>query len=240
MIIGIPREIMHDENRVAATPATCAKYVQDGHKVLVESGAGEGAYFHDTQYAQAGATVAPDALSVYENAELILKVKEPQFNKALGRHEVDMMRPGQYLITFIHPAAPSNHEMVGKLARRGVIGMTLDGVPRISRAQSMDALTSMSTCAGYKGTIMGCNLLPRFAPQIFSAVGMIKPINMLVVGAGVGGFRLWLRENAWAQKCLPRISAPLPGSKPKALALRWLIWAYRMMRAWGKAAMPSR
>ncbi len=189
MIIGIPREIMHDEDRVAATPATCAKYIQDGHKVLVEAGAGEGAYFHDAQYAEAGATVVPDALSVFENAELILKVKEPQFNEALDRHEADMMRAGQYLITFIHPAAPANHEMVGKLARRGVIAMTLDGVPRISRAQSMDALTSMSTCAGYKGTLMGCNLLPRFAPQIFSAVGMIKPINMLVVGAGVGGLQ---------------------------------------------------
>ena len=186
MIIGIPREIMHDEDRVAATPATCAKYVQDGHKVLVEAGAGEGAYFHDEQYAQAGATVVSDALAVYESAELILKVKEPQFNTSLGRHEVDLMRPGQYLITFIHPAAPSNHEMVGNLARRGVGAMTLDGVPRITRAQSMDALTSMSTCAGYKGTIMGCNLLPRFAPQIFSAVGMIKPNHMLVVGAGVG------------------------------------------------------
>ena len=93
------------------------------------------------------------------------------------------------MITFIHPAAPANHEMVRNLAKRGVIAMTLDGVPRISRAQSMDALTSMSTCAGYKGTLMGCNLLPRFAPQIFSAVGMIKPINMLVVGVGVAGLQ---------------------------------------------------
>ena len=189
MIIGIPKEIMRGENRVSATPESCAKLIADGHKVLVESGAGEGAYFHDEQYERAGAKVVPDALAVYENAELILKVKEPLFNQKLGRHEVDMMRPGQYLITFIHPAAPANHEMVGQMARRGVISMTLDGVPRISRAQSMDALTSMSTCAGYKGTIMGCNMLPRFAPQIFSAVGMIKPINMLVVGTGVGGLQ---------------------------------------------------
>ncbi len=189
MIIGIPKEIMHDEDRVAATPATCEKYIQDGHKVLIQAGAGEGAYFHDDQYEKVGATVVPDALTVYENAELILKVKEPLFNHDLNRHEVDMMRPGQYLITFIHPAAPANHEMVGNLAKRGVIAMTLDGVPRISRAQSMDALTSMSTCAGYKGTLMGCNLLPRFAPQIFSAVGMIKPINMLVVGVGVAGLQ---------------------------------------------------
>ena len=189
MIIGIPKEIMHDEDRVAATPATCEKYVKDGHQVLVEAGAGEGAFFHDAQYEVAGARVVPDAKAVYEQAELILKVKEPLFNEKFNLHEMNMMRAGQYLITFIHPAAPANHEMVGNLAKRGVISMTLDGVPRISRAQSMDALTSMSTCAGYKGTLMGCNMLPRFAPQIFSAVGMIKPINMLVVGTGVAGLQ---------------------------------------------------
>ncbi|MGI6688601.1 MAG: NAD(P) transhydrogenase subunit alpha [Christensenellales bacterium] len=189
MIIGIPKEIMHGEDRVAATPATCEKYVKDGHQVLVETGAGEGAYFHDDQYEAAGAKIVPDALAVYENTELILKVKEPLFNQTFNRHEVDMMRAGQYLITFIHPAAPANHEMVSNMAKRGIISLTLDGVPRISRAQNMDALTSMSTCAGYKGTLMGCNLLPRFAPQIFSAVGMIKPINMLVVGVGVAGLQ---------------------------------------------------
>ena len=96
MIIGIPREIMHGEDRVAATPATCEKYVKDGHQVLVETGAGEGAYFHDDQYEKAGASVVPDALTVYEKAELILKVKEPLFNEALKRHEVDMMHAGQY------------------------------------------------------------------------------------------------------------------------------------------------
>ncbi len=189
MKIGIPKEIMHDENRVAATPETCAKYIAQGHSVAVEAGAGEGAFFHDEQYASSGAIILPDAKAVYDRSELILKVKEPQFNAKAGLHEVDMMRPGQVLITFIHPAAPSNHNMVRQLASRGITSLTLDGVPRISRAQNMDALTSMSTCAGYKGILMGCNLLPRFAPQIFSAVGMIKPINALIVGAGVGGLQ---------------------------------------------------
>ena len=189
MILGIPKEIMHDENRVSATPEVCARYVSLGHDVLVEKDAGEGSYFHDDQYSLAGAEIVPDAKEIYDRAELILKVKEPQFNKQTGLHEVDMMRQGQYLITFIHPAAPGNHQMVRSLAQRGVIAMTLDGVPRISRAQAMDALTSMSTCAGYKGILMGCNLLPRFVPQIFSAVGMIKPINALIIGAGVGGLQ---------------------------------------------------
>ena len=189
MMIGIPKEIMHGEDRVAATPETCAKYVAAGHTVLVETNAGEGAFFHDGEYRAAGAEIVPGARQVFERAELILKVKEPQFNEALGVHESDLLRGGQTLITFIHPAAPANHGMVRHLAERGVTSLTLDGIPRITRAQGMDALTSMSTCAGYKGVLMGCNLLPRFVPQIFSAVGMIKPISALVVGTGVGGLQ---------------------------------------------------
>ena len=189
MIIGIPKEIMHGEDRVSATPDTCKKYIELGHQVLVQQGAGEGAFFHDDQYQQAGAQIVSDAKTVYEQADLILKVKEPLMNTETGVHEIDLMRAGQYLITFIHPAAPANHEMVKNMAKKGIISLTLDGVPRISRAQNMDALTSMSTCAGYKGVLMGCNLLPRFAPQIFSAVGMIKPINAMVVGVGVGGLQ---------------------------------------------------
>ena len=189
MIIGVPKEIMHDENRVSATPEVCGRYIAQGHTVLVEHDAGEGSFFHDDQYQAAGAEMVNSAKEIYDRADLILKVKEPLFNEELAIHEVDMMRPGQYLITFIHPAAPANHQMVKNLAQRGVIALTLDGVPRISRAQSMDALTSMSTCAGYKGTLMGANLLPRFVPQIFSAVGMIKPINALIIGVGVGGLQ---------------------------------------------------
>ena len=189
MIIGVPKEIMHDENRVSATPEVCARYISMGHTVLVEHDAVEGSFFHDEQYQAAGAELVQGPKEIYDRADVILKVKEPLFNEDLALHEVDMMRPGQILITFIHPAAPANHQMVQNLASRGVTALTLDGVPRISRAQSMDALTSMSTCAGYKGVLMGCNLLPRFVPQIFSAVGMIKPINALIIGVGVGGLQ---------------------------------------------------
>lgn len=189
MVIGIPKEIMHDENRVSATPEVCARYISLGHTVLVEKDAGEGSYFHDEQYAAAGAEIVEDVQELYRRAQLILKVKEPQFNRHTDLHEVDMMQPGQTLITFIHPAAPANHRMVQHLAERGVTALTLDGVPRISRAQAMDALTSMSTCAGYKGIIMGSNMLPRFVPQIFSAVGQIPPIKALIIGAGVGGLQ---------------------------------------------------
>lgn len=189
MIIGIPKEIMHSENRVSVTPDICAKLIADGHSVLVEVGAGQGAYFHDEAYQAAGATLISNVQLLYSEADLILKVKEPQFNQALNTHEVDLMHEGQYLITFIHPASPSNHDMVKALAKKGVIALTLDGVPRISRAQNMDALTSMSTCAGYKGILLAANLLPSFIPQIFSAVGMIKPLNALVIGVGVAGLQ---------------------------------------------------
>ena len=187
MIIGIPKEIMHGEGRVSATPETVKKLVADGATVLFEKGAGVESYFPDALYAEAGATLVDDVAEVFAKSDVILKVKEPLFNEAKGLHEVDMMHEGQYLITFIHPASPVNHEMVKKMAAKKVIALTLDGVPRISRAQSMDALTSMSTCAGYKGMIMATDALPKFVPQIFCAVGMIKPANVLVLGTGVAG-----------------------------------------------------
>ena len=189
MIIGIPKEIMHSENRVSATPDSCEKLIKDGHQVLVEKGAGIGAYFHDEAYAAVGATMLDDVRELYHKADLVLKVKEPLYNEKTACHEIDLMHAGQYLITFIHPASPTNHEMVRAMAARGVVALTLDGVPRISRAQSMDALTSMSTCAGYKGMLIAANLLPAFVPQIFSAVGMIKPLNVLAIGVGVGGLQ---------------------------------------------------
>ena len=189
MIIGIPKEIMHGELRVSAIPETVAKLVKDGSEVLVEKSAGLGAFYADSQYEEAGAKLVDDVAELYKKADVVLKVKEPQFNQAKGLHEVDMMHAGQYLITFLHPAAPVNHDMIKNLAKKGVIGLTLDGVPRISRAQNMDALTSMSTCAGYKGILLAANELSKFVPQIFCAVGMIKPVNTLIIGTGVGGLQ---------------------------------------------------
>jgi len=189
MIIGIPKEIMQGERRVSATPETVAMMVKNGLTVLVERAAGEGSYFSDQEYVSSGAQIIGDVAEIFTKADVILKVKEPQFNEAKQCSEVDMMKAGQYLLTFIHPAAPSNHEMVKALAAKGVTAMTLDGVPRITRAQKMDALTSMSTCAGYKGVLMAMDSLSMFAPQVFTAVGMIKPINVLVIGAGVSGLQ---------------------------------------------------
>lgn len=189
MIIGIPKEIMHGERRVACTPETVCKFVKDGFTVLVENHAGEGALYDDADYLQAGARMVADAEQIYAEAELILKVKEPLFNEEKQKHEVDMMHKGQYLITFIHPASPVNHEMVKKLTAKGVTAFTLDCIPRISRAQSMDALTSMSTCAGYKGILMAASHMTRFIPQMFTAVGKIEPAKVMVIGVGVAGLQ---------------------------------------------------
>ena len=189
MIIGIPKEIMHDEARVAATPETVGKFVKEGFTVLVEKTAGDGALYTDEEYVAAGATMIDNPQEIFDKAEMILKVKEPLFNEKLGKHEVEMMHKGQYLITFIHPASPVNHEMVKKLTAQGVTAITLDGIPRISRAQNLDALTSMSTCAGYKGILMAANHLTTFMPQMFTAVGQIKPAKVMVIGVGVAGLQ---------------------------------------------------
>lgn len=189
MIIGIPTEIMHGEKRVSAIPETVKKMVNDGAEVLFQNGAGVGSFYMDDAYKEAGAVLVSDVEEIFEKADVILKVKEPQFNYEKNKHELDMMHKGQYLITFIHPASPQNHQMVKHMAEKGVIGLTLDGVPRISRAQSMDALSSMSACAGYKGMIMGINDISKFVPFVTSAVGRLKPATVFVIGTGVAGLR---------------------------------------------------
>lgn len=189
MIIGIPKEIMQGEKRVSAIPETVKKMVDNGAKVLFEKGAGAGSHYMDEAYEEAGAKLIGDVEIIYSQADVILKVKEPQFNEEKNIHELDMMHAGQYLITFIHPASPPNHKMVKHMAEKGIIGLTLDGVPRISRAQAMDALSSMSACAGYKGMIMGINDISKFVPFVTSAVGRLKPATVFVIGTGVAGLR---------------------------------------------------
>lgn len=189
LTIGVPTEIMHGERRVAAIPDTVKKMVAEGANVLVEAGAGTGAFFSDQEYQADGAKIVTKAADVFAQSDIILKVKEPLLNEATGQHEIELMRKGQVLITFIHPASPVNHQMVKDMAAKGVIALTLDGIPRISRAQTMDALTSMSTIAGYKAALMSANRLAKFMPMVGTAVGMIKPANVLVVGTGVAGLQ---------------------------------------------------
>jgi NAD(P) transhydrogenase subunit alpha len=189
MVIGIPKETMPGESRVSATPETVSEMVKSGATVLVEKSAGKGAFLSDESYIAAGAVIVEDCEEIFEKSDVILKVKEPQYNAEKGCSEIDLMHSGQYLIAFLHPASPANHPMVKEMARKGIIGLTLDGIPRISRAQNMDALTSMSTCAGYKGILMAASMLPKFVPQIVCAAGFIRPSNVMVIGAGVAGLQ---------------------------------------------------
>jgi len=189
MFLGIPKEIMPQENRVAALPENIVKYKEMGFHVIVETNAGAGVYHFDEDYEKAGARIMDDARALYETADIVLKVKEPMFNEKYGVHELDMLRDGQYIVTFLHPAAPSNHAMVKKLRDKWITAFTMDGIPRISRAQKMDALTSMSTITGYKAVLLAANHFPKFIPMIGTSIGVTKPANVLVIGTGVVGLQ---------------------------------------------------
>ncbi len=189
MQIGIPKEILHEEKRVAATPETVTKYIDKGFAVAVESSAGEGIGISDQEYENAGATISNDAETLFGESDIILKVKQPVFNETVEKHEVNMLSDGGILITFLHPAAPGNHDMVKRLKDKKITALTMDGIPRISRAQRMDALSSMSTVTGYKSVLMAANHMPKFIPMIGTAIGMVKPANFFIVGAGVVGLQ---------------------------------------------------
>ena len=189
MLIGIPKEILPEEKRVAATPETVRKYIDLGFDVAVESSAGEGVLISDEAYEDAGATMIADIERLFAEADVVLKVKQPIFNERLDKHEVNMLHDDGILITFLHPAAPENHDIVKRLRDKNITALTMDGIPRISRAQRMDALSSMSTVTGYKSVIMAADRLPTFIPMIGTAIGTIKPANFLVVGAGVVGLQ---------------------------------------------------
>ena len=189
MLIAIPKEIMPEEKRVAAIPETVAKLVKLGYKVAVESTAGDGIFFSDEEYKNAGAEIVADVQALYAKADIVLKVKEPKFNEKLGKHEIEMMRDKCILVTFLHPAAPSNHKNIKMIRDKGITSLTMDGIPRTSKAQKMDALTSMSTVTGYKSVLLAANHLAKFVPMITTGIGTVKPAKVLIVGVGVVGLQ---------------------------------------------------
>ena len=189
MQIGIPKEVLPEEMRVAATPETVGKYIDMGFDVVVEASAGEGISISDAQYEDAGAGITSDPELLFSESDIVLKVKQPVFNEKAEKHEVNMLRDGSVLITFLHPAAPENHDMIRRLRDKNITAFTMDGIPRISRAQRMDAISSMSAVTGYKAVIMAANQLPKFIPMIGTAIGTIQPARFLVIGAGVVGLQ---------------------------------------------------
>ena len=185
MKVGIPREIHSGERRVAATPETARRLQELGFEVLIEAGAGEAAAFPDTRYREAGCTVMAEARELWSAAQIILKVREPGEHPQLGVHEAELLGPRQVLIGFVWPG--QNQELVERLAARGTTVLAVDAIPRISRAQKMDALSSMANIAGYRAVIEAAQHFGSFFTGQFTAAGKVRPAKVLVIGAGVAG-----------------------------------------------------
>lgn len=217
IIIGVLREIMTGENRVSVVPETAAQFISKGARVVVETGAGKGVFFDDEDYEAVGAEIVSGPEEVCSKANVFLKVKEPLFNSNLEKHEAEMLPPNSILVSFLHPANDLNHKMVEKLAQRDITSFTLDSVPRISRAQRMDALTSMSTVAGYKAVTFAADHLARFIPMMPTAFGMIKPAQFLVIGTGVVGLQSIATAKRLGAKVLTLDIRPEANEQAKSL-----------------------
>ena len=185
MKIGIPKEIHDGEKRVATTPDVAKQLIKLGFEVLVESGAGEGSSFSDAAYTDAGVTVAEGAKEILDDSDIILKVRSLEFNSSLNSEEVDLLREKQVIITFLAPA--QNPDLLKKLAEKKVTALSMDSVPRISRAQKMDALSSMGNIAGYRAVVEAAQHFGRFFTGQITAAGKIPPAKVMVIGAGVAG-----------------------------------------------------
>ena len=185
MRIAVPRERRPGERRVAATPETVRSLRKLGFEVMIEAGAGEKAAFGDEDYAASGAQVLTDVRQLWQDADIVLKVQPPDEYLDLGAHEADLMRPGSLLISFLWPG--KHAELVSRLAARHVSAIAIDQIPRITRAQKMDALSSMANIAGYRAVIEAASFYGRFFTGQMTAAGRVPPAKVLVIGAGVAG-----------------------------------------------------
>ena len=185
MKIAVAREVEVGERRVALIPDTVARLVKQGIEVLVEAGAGEGAEFSDADYEAAGARVSHEAAWVWGEADIVLKVNPPQDRE--GQSEVHLLREGAALISFLNPLG--NPALAQRLADRRITAFSMEMIPRTSRAQSMDALSSQAAIAGYKAVLIAAAALPKFFPMLTTAAGTIAPAKVFVMGAGVAGLQ---------------------------------------------------
>ena len=179
MKVGIPKEIFEGERRVAATPATVAKMRKLGLEVVLQAGAGEAADHADAAYLEVGGEIAPDAASLWAHADIVLKVRAP------STAEVELLKEGGALLGFVWPG--QNKPLVEQLARRKATVLAMDAVPRITRAQKMDALSAMANLVGYRAVVEGASALGRMFGGQMTAAGRSAPANVLIVGAGVAG-----------------------------------------------------
>ncbi len=209
MKIGIPKEIKDGETRVALVPSMVSALTKMGHEVFVQTGAGTAAFFKDEAYHEAGAKLLDDAKALYGQADVVLKVQPPVLQ------EVEQMKEGAIFLGFLAPLA--NLSVVDKLAKRKITAFAMEFVPRISRAQSMDALSAMATVAGYKAVLIAANMVGKMFPLLMTAAGTIPPANVLVLGAGVAG----LQAIATARRLGARVEAfdPRPAVREQVQSL---------------------
>jgi H+-translocating NAD(P) transhydrogenase subunit alpha len=179
MKIAVPRESAPGETRVALTPQAAGQLVGDGVEVLIQAGAGDGSYLSDEAYREAGATIVPDAPALYGQADMVLRVGRPT------DEEIAFLKPGIVLIGTLGTLA--NPKLAERLAEAKVTAISMDAIPRITRAQAMDTLSSQSTVGGYKAVLLAAERLPKFMPLLTTAAGTVRPARVLVFGAGVAG-----------------------------------------------------
>ncbi len=187
MILGIPQETFPGETRVGLVPATLTPLAKAGHQVLVEAGAGTRAGYGDDAYREKGAEIVGSRADLFARAEAVIQVRGYGANPDAGRADLELLRRGQIVIAAFEPLTA--HAEVDALAQKGVSLFALELVPRITRAQTMDILSSMATIAGYKAVLLAANTLPKMFPMMMTAAGTITPAKVFVIGVGVAGLQ---------------------------------------------------
>ncbi len=186
MRLAVAKEIEASERRVALIPDVVSRLVKQGFDVWIEAGAGERAYFPDADYEAVGAQIMTDREKLWREADILLKVRPPQTDQN-GRSEVDLLRDGSVLVGFMDPLAQP--EIARRLANRRVTAFSMEMIPRTTRAQSMDALSSQASIAGYKAALIAATALPKYFPMLTTAAGTIRPAKVFIMGAGVAGLQ---------------------------------------------------
>ncbi len=187
MIVGVPKESFPGERRVALVPVVLQNLAKAGIDVIVQRGAGVEAGYPDQLYIDKGAKLVPDRTAVFGGAEIVVQVLSYGSNDRVGRADLSLMRRGQALIGFLRPMG--SVEILQEIANTGVMSFSVELMPRTTRAQSMDALSSMATICGYKAVLMAADILPKLFPMLTTAAGTITPARVLVIGAGVAGLQ---------------------------------------------------
>ena len=187
MIVGVPKESFPGERRVAMVPSVVPSLTKAGFSVAVETGAGVSAGYLDKDYTDKGARIVGSRAEVFQTADVVLQVLCYGSNDRTGKDDLSLYRQGQFLVGFLRPLGTV--ETLKDLASRGVVSFSIELMPRITRAQSMDALSAMATIAGYKAVVLAADTLPRLCPMLTTAAGTVTPARMLIIGAGVAGLQ---------------------------------------------------